>query len=160
MRHKLILATSVAGAVILAGAVVPVATSAAPAAGRAATISWGTCSDPGLQSAGAQCGFLAVPLDYAHPNGTKIKIAVSRVKHTVADSQFQGVMLVNPGGPGGSGLSLATLGSAVPNNAGGYYDWIGFDPRGVGSSQPALSCIPDYFGYDRPFYIPIEQQDL
>jgi pimeloyl-ACP methyl ester carboxylesterase len=69
-------------------------------------------------------------------------------------------MLVNPGGPGGSGLGLATLGSAVPNNAGGYYDWIGFDPRGVGSSQPALSCIPDYFSYNRPFYIPIEQQDL
>ena len=33
------------------------------------------------------------------------------------------------------------------------YDWIGFDPRGVGSSEDALSCIPDYFGYDRPNYV-------
>jgi pimeloyl-ACP methyl ester carboxylesterase len=160
MRHKLILATSVAGAVILAGTVAPTAASAAPAAARAAAISWGACSDSNLQDAGAQCGFLSVPLDYSHPNGTKIKIAVSRVKHTVPDSQYQGVMLVNPGGPGGSGLDLATLGSAVPNNVGASYDWIGFDPRGVGSSQPELSCIPDYFGYDRPFYIPVEQQDL
>ncbi len=114
-------------------------------------IAWTKCS-PAI--AGAQCGFVTVPLDYAEPGGTKIKIAVSRIKHTVPDAQAQGPMLVNPGGPGGSGLSLSRLGGNVPNGAGNAYDWIGFDPRGVGASRPALSCIADYGGYNRPEYDP------
>ena len=115
-------------------------------------VSWGACAVPRLVKAGAECGFVTVPLSYAHPNGTKIQLAVSRVKHTAA--KYQGVMLVNPGGPGGSGLIYSVLGSGVPNHAGDYYDWIGFDPRGVGSSVPSLSCDGDYAGYDRPQYVP------
>ncbi|CAF4995749.1 unnamed protein product [Rotaria sp. Silwood1] len=65
-------------------------------------------------------------------------------------------MLVNPGGPGGSGLGLATLGKSVPNNVGEAYDWIGFDPRGVGLSRPALSCLPYYFSGPRPNYVPLD----
>jgi pimeloyl-ACP methyl ester carboxylesterase len=148
-------------AVVAAGITVPGFFAAAPAQGSApseapvaAAIKWGPCSDPDLIGANAECGYLKVPLDYRHPNGTKISLAVSRVKHTSPDSKYQGVMLVNPGGPGGSGLSLALLGQFVPRHAGDTYDWIGFDPRGVGSSKPALSCLPNYFGYDRPPYIP------
>ena len=60
-------------------------------------------------------------------------------------------MLVNPGGPGGSGLDLFGPRRVRARQApAAAYDWIGFDPRGVGSSEAALSCIPDYFGYDRP----------
>ena len=75
--------------------------------------------------------------------------------HKTPDAQAQGPMLVNPGGPGGSGLIYAILGEFVPHGAGDAYDWVGFDPRGVGSSKPALSCIPDYAGYNRPFYVPV-----
>ena len=117
-------------------------------------IVWHGCTDPELAQAGATCGMLTVPLDYDHPAGAKIHLAVSRVRHTVPESQYQGVMLVNPGGPGASGLTLATLGSFVPDNAGDAYDWIGFDPRGVGDSQPALSCDPNYFQGPRPPYDP------
>jgi pimeloyl-ACP methyl ester carboxylesterase len=63
-------------------------------------------------------------------------------------------MLVNPGGPGGSGVSLSDLGSVVPKKVGNDYDWIGFDPRGVGHSVPALTCNGKYFKYDRPAYVP------
>lgn len=63
-------------------------------------------------------------------------------------------MLVNPGGPGASGLVLSIMGQFVPNGAGNAYDWIGFDPRGVGSSRPSISCQPDYFSGNRPDYIP------
>ncbi|MCB8957111.1 MAG: alpha/beta fold hydrolase [Nocardioides sp.] len=119
-------------------------------------IHWGTCSSPSLQSAGAKCGMLTVPLDYAKPTGKKIQLAVSRIKHTAKKSQ--GVMLVNPGGPGGSGLGLARLGAYVPNGGGAPYDWIGFDPRGVGSSKPSLSCDGDFFAPGRPSYVPTTPQ--
>ncbi|MEV1295571.1 alpha/beta hydrolase [Pseudonocardia sp. NPDC049635] len=146
-----LVATVLAGAV-LSGVAAPGA-AAAPAA-PAAPIAWGPCHSPPLQQAGAECGFLPVPLDHAEPGGEQIEIAVSRVRHTVPDEQYQGVMLVNPGGPGGPGLGLSRLGGAVPGNAGAAYDWIGFDPRGVGTSRPALICDPGYGGYDRPDHRP------
>ena len=58
---------------------------------------WGQCASDSLQRAGAQCGLLTVPLDYAKPDGTKIKIAVSRIMHKTSGANAQGVMLVNPG---------------------------------------------------------------
>jgi pimeloyl-ACP methyl ester carboxylesterase len=128
-----------------------------PAVGAPASasyhIAWGQCDDPGLQDAGAQCGFLTVPLDYRHPNGDTIKIAVSRILHT--SSHYKGVILTNPGGPGGSGLGLVTLGQFVPKGVGDDFDWIGFDPRGVGSSEPSIHCLPGYFHGDRPPYEPV-----
>ncbi len=103
---------------------------------------------------------LSVPLDHENPSGPQIQLALSRIRHTVPEAEYQGVMLVNPGGPGGSGLGLVTLGSAVPGDVGAAYDWIGFDPRGVGSSRPALSCIPNYFRPNRPPYDPSTQESL
>jgi len=96
---------------------------------------------------------LTVPLDYAKPHGTTIELAVSRIAHKTSDADAQGPMLVNPGGPGGSGLTLSRLGAYVPNGGGDPYDWIGFDPRGVGSSVPSLACDPDYFaaGTRKPY---------
>jgi pimeloyl-ACP methyl ester carboxylesterase len=155
--RRLTVLSLLATAVVVAVGVTPVAVGAAT---RAASISWSTCDDPGLQDAGAQCAMLSVPLDYSEPNGTQIQLAVSRVLHTVPDSQAQGVMLVNAGGPGVPGVGLATLGLAVPNGAGGYYDWIGFDPRGVGASKPSLSCDPSYFDFNRPSYIPLPTSTL
>lgn len=116
-------------------------------------IRWGSCATDRLKKAGAQCGMLTVPMDYARPTGTKIKLAVSRVK---ADPsvRYQGAMLVNPGGPGGSGLGLAVLGEFIPDGAGAGYDWIGFDPRGVGSSRPALTCDGNVTAAPRPYYTP------
>jgi len=117
-------------------------------------VAWGACDSASLLRAGAQCALLTVPLDYAKPQGTKIKIAVSRIMHKTSDANAQGVMLVNPGGPGGSGLELARLGEFVPGHGGDPYDWIGVDPRGVGSSQPALSCDGAYFGGPPPLFRP------
>ena len=88
------------------------------ASAQAGTVRWGPCTDPTLVSFNAQCGVVKVPVDYDHPNGDQVDLAVSRVRHTVPDAQFQGVMLVNPGGPGGSGLVLSVLGAFVPGGAG------------------------------------------
>jgi pimeloyl-ACP methyl ester carboxylesterase len=121
-------------------------------------IAWGTCANATLKARGVECGFVIVPLDYARPDGTKIKIAVSRMKHKSAAADYQGVMLVNPGGPGESGLTYSVLQPAIPDNVGLDYDWIGFDPRGVGSSEPSLSCDGDVAGYNRPYYAPVTRQ--
>jgi pimeloyl-ACP methyl ester carboxylesterase len=152
-------------AVVSTLAAVGALTATAPAQAKAARpgytpppIAWGECAIPRLQREGGQCGELVVPLDYSHPNGTKIKIAVSRILHKVPDSQYQGVMLVNPGGPGGSGLIYAIFGDFVPDGAGDAYDWIGFDPRGVGSSEPALSCVPTYALGPREPYRPANRR--
>jgi pimeloyl-ACP methyl ester carboxylesterase len=77
------------------------------------------------------------------------------VPATAPKSQQQGVMLVNPGGPGAPGrwLAGATATSLSPQVAADY-DIVGFDPRGVGGSVPALSCDPGYFSGRQPDYIP------
>jgi pimeloyl-ACP methyl ester carboxylesterase len=128
---------------------------AAAAAAATSRIAWGACADPDLQAVKAQCGYLSVPLDHRRPTKARIQLAVSRIQHTVPAAEFQGILLVNPGGPGGSGLALpAFIAGRVPNGVGAAYDWIGFDPRGVGASKPALACDSTYFGYDRPPYVP------
>jgi pimeloyl-ACP methyl ester carboxylesterase len=153
-----ILAATVAsavGLVIGGGAIPTVAQAHGTPSYTPPPVSWTGCTAPSLKSRNAECGFLTVPLDYARPGGTKIKLAVSRIKHKSAAADYQGVMLTNPGGPGGSGLTLSVLGDYVPDGVGGDYDWIGFDPRGVGSSVPSLSCDPEYFAYNRPYFVPV-----
>lgn len=163
MRTKIIgtMAATAVAALTLGGPGSPAqAETSAPSAAALApsTIKWGACVDETLSSRGAQCAKISVPLDWAKPSGTKIKIAISRIKHTVKASKFQGVMLVNPGGPGGSGLIYSVAKGWVPKYRGidvaGAYDWIGFDPRGVGDSEPQVVCNDQYAGYNRPRYDP------
>ena len=151
-----LLATAATFALALSGAAVASGAQAAPPRGASGhpTIVWGACKNAVLKTRNAECGFLTVPLDYAVPTGRKLQLAVSRIRHTVPAGRYQGVMLVNPGGPGGSGLALSVLGDLIPHKAGAAYDWIGFDPRGVGASKPALTCDPKYTGYNRPPYVP------
>jgi pimeloyl-ACP methyl ester carboxylesterase len=116
------------------------------------TISWHPCTGA---NAGMECASLPVPLNYADPQGRKITIALSMVPATAPVSQQQGVLLVNPGGPGGSGLSLAgEIADGLNPQVAATYDIVGFDPRGVGSSVPALSCDPSFFDGARPNYVP------
>jgi pimeloyl-ACP methyl ester carboxylesterase len=117
-------------------------------------IRWKRCRSGDLAAYGAQCAMVKVPLNHDRPRGKQIKLAVSRVSSSVSEQRYQGVMLVNPGGPGGSGLPWSTLGTWLPNRVAAEYDWIGFDPRGVGRSRPALKCDRDYFGFNRPNYFP------
>jgi len=139
---------------LLIGAPAPSAVAADDDIEGVGTVLWGPCENARLVRFNAECGLLSVPLDYDEPDGTKISLALSRVRHTVPHDRAQGIMLVNPGGPGAPGLVLSTLVEFVPDAAGAAYDWIGFDPRGVGASEPALRCDPDYFAGPRPDYEP------
>ncbi|UXY30962.1 alpha/beta hydrolase [Streptomyces sp. HUAS TT20] len=132
-----------AAAVVLAGSFTAVPAQAAPAA----KLTWKKCGTADYPT--LQCASVKVPLDHTHPSGRQITLAISRVPHTA--KTYQGPLLVNPGGPGASGLMLAGfVASALPKTVAAQYDVIGFDPRGVGASTPALSCEPGYFKPVRP----------
>lgn len=99
-------------------------------------LSWSACGS-------ADCATLKVPMDYAHPEGPELDIAVLRVRAT--SSKRLGAIVVNPGGPGGSGVDYARAagnGWVVSAPVLRRYDVVGFDPRGVGRST-AISCLSD-----------------
>ncbi|GAA4229026.1 alpha/beta hydrolase [Actinomadura meridiana] len=168
MKRVLLVATAAVVATGGAGAAVTASADTGPAGATAVAatgIDWGKCqvSGPDDPMNTAQCAQVAVPLDYRHPDGRKISIAVSRYKHT-DDKNYQGVLFVNPGGPGGSGLAYAPalarwIGGVGHADVAAKYDIIGFDPRGVGSSQPALTCDPHYSDPIRPDYVPGSRKD-
>lgn len=107
---------------------------ATPATATTTAVRWAPC--PGSLSA-LECTTIVVPLDYANPGADRLAMMVSRRR--ASDSQHRrGVLVINPGGPGGSGLSMPRY-VADRTPLGKYYDLIGFDPRGVGAST-ALNC--------------------
>jgi len=88
-----------------------------------------------------QCTDLLVPIDY-----TKLKTGtfnISVLKYPATGEKKLGSLIVNPGGPGGSGVDYAYAAEYLFNPAIlGAYDIVGFDPRGVGRSKPIL-CLSD-----------------
>jgi len=89
-----------------------------------------------------QCARLMVPIDYAHPDGDTLKLAVLKVPADGGSGRI-GSLVVNPGGPGGSGVDYASAAdSIVTKPVRAAYDIVGFDPRGVGSSSP-IKCLND-----------------
>ncbi|MYU19592.1 alpha/beta fold hydrolase, partial [Streptomyces sp. SID8361] len=99
-----------------------------------------------------QCATIKVPLDYRVPGGKRIDMAISRIKSTAPD-QRHGVLLANPGGPGGPGLDMPMLmKESLPESARQKYDLIGFDPRGVGRSTPVTCGLePEEENWLRPY---------
>ena len=149
---------------VLAVSVLFAAAAAAPAAATPA-IDWQPCGDdfPGLE-----CATFDVPLDYDSPRGQTTEIALARVPASDPSDRI-GSVFVNPGGPGGSGVGLVLggFGQELHDNLGGRFDVVGFDPRGVGASDPihcfdseddlvaflnAAPVFPYQAGQYRPFY--------
>ncbi|HET9631330.1 MAG TPA: alpha/beta hydrolase [Terrabacter sp.] len=134
--------TSTSGEPVVAtpGAGLPAATAAPTSAlARYYTqkLDWKKCGN-------LECADLRVPLDHAAPDPAKdLTIKVARVK-ALDQSKRLGSLLVNPGGPGASGVAYVRNGAET---IGGpqvrrYYDLVGFDPRGVGGSDP-IDCLGD-----------------
>ncbi|MEU0098406.1 alpha/beta hydrolase [Streptomyces sp. NPDC006267] len=99
-----------------------------------------------------QCATIKVPLDYRNPGGERLDLAISRIRAT-ASHERHGVLLSNPGGPGGQGLFMPlAMAEELPASARRTYDLIGFDPRGVGRSSP-VSCglAPEEEHWLRPY---------
>ena len=98
------------------------------------TVRWRNCGKR------FDCAQVAVPLDHAQPKGEQIELALIRLPAPKKAKRI-GSLVVNPGGPGGSGVDFVRFGAVdtVPAEVRAKFDIVGFDPRGVGKSQ-GLSC--------------------
>lgn len=107
----------------------------APQAAAAEQLTWEPCG------VAQECAWLTVPLDHANPDLATIDLRVVRIKARSAEAI--GSLVVNPGGPGGSGADFVrSLALSLPSDIRQAFDIVGFDPRGVGQSQP-IQCLPD-----------------
>ena len=117
-----------------------------PQPANVATPNWGSCTEflggDAKDVPTARCATVSVPIDYNNPGGAQAKLAVIRVPAT---GQRIGSLMVNPGGPGGSAVDMVA--GLAPDLAdteiARHFDLVGFDPRGVGHSTPALRCRTD-----------------
>ncbi|MBP5889622.1 alpha/beta hydrolase [Streptomyces scabiei] len=123
---------------LLAGTSVAGAPAKAPTAGR---ITWKSCTSPD-GTAGFECATLKVPVDWKKPGGATIDLALNRLPATDRAHRI-GSLLINPGGPGGSGVDFAfSAPESFSSALRARFDIVGFDPRGVGRSN-AVMCDAD-----------------
>lgn len=95
-------------------------------------IGWADCGG------GFQCATVKVPLDHDEPAGAKISLELIRIKAT-DQTQRIGSLLINPGGPGGSGVDVVRgIAPYLPPELRQRFDIVGFDPRGIIRSTPLL----------------------
>src|SRR2546430_12552752 len=110
----------------------PVATQSPRPSPSGGKIAWTDCGS------GFQCGNLQVPLDYSQAGGRTISLALIRKPAT--GSNRIGSMLLNPGGPGESGVQFLREDITSLANLNRRFDVVGWDPRGVGASSP-VTCV-------------------
>jgi pimeloyl-ACP methyl ester carboxylesterase len=117
-------------------AVVGAALALGAGQGSAAGLDWAQCGKR------LQCATLQVPIDHASPTGAQLGLALARLPATDSSRRI-GSLVVNPGGPGASGIEFVRQGAAVfPAALRARFDIVGFDPRGVGKSSP-IRCRTD-----------------
>jgi pimeloyl-ACP methyl ester carboxylesterase len=101
-------------------------------------VAWQPCADDARQ----QCATMQVPVDYAKPAGERFTLALRKAPATDASKRL-GSLVVNPGGPGASGVQYAQLSAfAFTPAVRAAYDIVGFDPRGIDASSP-VGCLTD-----------------
>jgi pimeloyl-ACP methyl ester carboxylesterase len=89
-----------------------------------------------------ECAQLLVPFDYARPAWRRFSLPVVKLPAAEPAGRI-GALVINPGGPGGSGIAYALSARSGEFTSGilGRLDIVGFDPRGVGGSAPAVRCM-------------------
>lgn len=106
-------------------------------------IDWGGCTNELAQMAELQCGHLSVPIDNDDPDSGTVDLVLARQPATGPAEERIGSLVLNPGGPGGSGIEfLASAASVFPPELTQRFDLVSFDPRGVGESSP-VRCLSD-----------------
>jgi pimeloyl-ACP methyl ester carboxylesterase len=100
-------------------------------------LDWSSCYDY------FDCTELRVPIDYEDLSVGTFRISVLRAAAKDQDNRL-GAIVVNPGGPGGSGVDYAYNADYIFSpDITEVYDVVGFDPRGVAMSEPISCFTPD-----------------
>ena len=102
-------------------------------------LGWQACQDDTLASRGYECASLNRPLRRAEPNGPQVELAVFRLPATGPAQERIGTLFFNPGGPGQPGGGSAWKGMLLPPKMRRAFDFVTWDPRGLGQSKPALA---------------------
>ena len=100
---------------------------------------WQPCLDDPLASYGYECASFSRPLRRAEPDGPQVELAVFRLPLTGSAQERIGTLFFNPGGPGASGHGSAVKGRLLPEEVRRAFDFVTWDPRGLGISKPALA---------------------
>jgi pimeloyl-ACP methyl ester carboxylesterase len=88
---------------------------------------------------GFRCATAKVPLDYARPHGKTVSLAV--IRHPALDPAHRiGSLFLNNGGPGMSAVDFVRTAPPPAFGLLARFDWVGFDPRGIGASMPRVDC--------------------
>ncbi|KAK3998086.1 hypothetical protein QBC44DRAFT_228558 [Cladorrhinum sp. PSN332] len=99
------------------------------------------------------CARLSLPMIYQNNNASssssshkktstaKVDVALLLLPASANSTAPKSPLLVNPGGPGGSGVQLVLLlGKSIQAVFGPDQPVLGFDPRGVGYTTPLADC--------------------
>lgn len=97
----------------------------------------GTGQPPGFRKR-LECARLEVPRDYRSPGQHTMQVQLVRLKATGPGKRI-GSLVLNPGGPGASGVNYLTDSGSAFARLGQRYDLVSFDPRGTGHTDP-VSC--------------------
>ena len=140
----------VVGLALALGATIVVSSpvNAETATPKVPVLSWRPCDD------GFECATATVPLDYNHPAGPTISLALIRQPATDPGRRI-GSLFLNNGGPGNSAVDFVRtdMRGVVPADVQARFDVVGFDPRGVGASTP-IRCFADA-GEQQAFFGPL-----
>lgn len=128
---------AILAALALGNIVAPSAEASRPGP-RVPELDWQSCGGEFLSKL---CATARVPLDYDHPRGRTIELALAKIPAADPDRRI-GTVFINPGGPGNSGVEMAQreFGDILAQSLQGRFDVVGFDPRGVAGSDP-LHCF-------------------
>lgn len=123
-------------AAVIVSALLTLTTAAVPVATAEPKreIVWAPCAE----NPAASCGTIELPVDWSQPDGARFELAVAKVPAT-DPARRVGALFVNPGGPGGSGVSMALNSASVfTAELRSRFDIVGIDPRGVARSHPVV----------------------
>ncbi len=137
-KNKVRLLSAFAALIVLFGFASISAAAGSNSAPPVPVLSWVACGD---LFPGAECAIARVPLDYDQPFGSTTEIALARIPASDRANKI-GSLFINPGGPGASGVDFALFGFGDFLNLvlQGRFDIVGFDPRGIGASNP-IRCF-------------------
>jgi hypothetical protein len=115
---------------LVPSAMIALAQECPPGYARASQVTWVNC--PTSNTPALQCATLQVPLDWTNPaSSTKLNLRLVR-QPAAANAPNAKSIIMNPGGPGESGIKMVVdRGSVYQDTVGNGFHIVGFDPRYV-----------------------------